>query len=245
MRVPSGATNAYILGESERVLIDPAVQDPELDRILDNRVEHLAVTHFHPDHVGAVQHYAQELDVTVWALETYADAFASATGIAADHHFVADDTLSIAGGIEILATPGHAREHVSFVFASGIVSGDLALLEGSVAIAPPEGDMSSYLESLRAMIDYGPDRLYPGHGPIIDDPRAVCERIIRHRLRREQQILEAVVAGEQTVESIVETTYNKDLTGVYDLAMATVRAHLDKLSSEGKVEFIDDRVVPP
>lgn len=238
-----GETNAYVVGRTDALLVDPAGRDPALDSTVEARAGHLAVTHHHPDHVGAVEAYAGEFDLTVWALAGRTDAFEAATGVRPDRTFFPGETLPAGGGITFLDTPGHAPEHVSFVAPSGIVTGDLAISEGSVVVGAPEGDMRAYLTSLRRVYARDPERLYPGHGPVIDAPRDTCERLIRHRLDRERRVLDAVRAGTGTPDNIVEAAYEKDVSDVYDLARATVVAHLEKLAAEGKIEYDGDRVV--
>jgi hypothetical protein len=79
--------------------------------------------------------------------------------------------------------------------------------------------------------------LLPGHGPVIEAPRATVERLIVHRLDRERRVLAAVEGGARTVAAVCDRAYGKDLTGVRDLAEATVRAHLEKLAVEGRVRY--------
>jgi glyoxylase-like metal-dependent hydrolase (beta-lactamase superfamily II) len=244
VRAPSGKTSAYVIGKQGGLLIDPATRHSELDELVAERVDHVAVTHHHPDHVGAVAAYAEEWDLTVWALTGRGDAFAAATGVQPDRHFAPGETIPAAGGIRVLDTPGHAPEHVSFVIPEGIVTGDLAVSEGSVVVGAPEGDMRAYLTSLRRVHARNPDRLYPGHGPVIEDPRSTCARLIKHRLDREKRVLEAINAGEETPEAIVEAAYEKDVSDVYELARATVLAHLEKLAVEGNVRYDGDRAMP-
>jgi ribonuclease/clavin/mitogillin len=86
--------------------------------------------------------------------------------------------------------------------------------------------------------------MYPSHGPLIKDPRETCERLIRHRLDREHRVLDAVSAGNETLAEILDAAYEKDLSGVRDLAIGTVRAHLEKLAHEGRVDWDGDRAVP-
>ena len=239
----TGETNAYVVGRTNGLLVDPAGRDSALDSAVEERADHLAVTHHHPDHVGAVEAYAEEFDLTVWALAGRADAFEAATGVRPDRRFVPGETLPAGTGIDVMDTPGHAPEHVSFVVPDGIVTGDLAVSEGSVVVGAPEGDMRAYLTSLRRVYARDPDHLYPGHGPVIDAPRMTCERLINHRLDRERTVLDAVRSGNETLDDVVEAAYEKDISDVYDLAKATVVAHLEKLAVEGKIEFDSDRVV--
>jgi hypothetical protein len=74
--------------------------------------------------------------------------------------------------------------------------------------------------------------------------RATVERIVAHRLDRERRVREAVEAGAGTVEAVCDAAYGKDLTGVRDLAEATVCAHLEKLAVEGKIRWDGELAQP-
>jgi len=238
-RAPTGRTAAYFRGDTQALLVDPPARSDALDRAVDERtVAHVAVTHHHPDHVGAVADYAAETGATVWARRGRTDAFEAATGVSPDRTFSPGTTIPTDDGpVTVIDTPGHAPEHVAFAAGDGLVVGDLAVAEGSVVVAPPEGDMRAYLTSLRRVHASRPDRLYPGHGPVVDDPRAACRRLLAHRLDRERRIREAVRGGAETVDEILAAAYDKDLDGVRDLARGTVRAHLRKLVVERAVEW--------
>lgn len=236
-RAPTGRTACYVVGTDEALLVDPPAPDERIERELEG-VANVAVTHHHPDHVGAVEEYARRADATVWCRQGREGAFTEATGVEPDHRFSEGATIETGdGAVTVRDTPGHAPEHVAFEAGDALVSGDLAVETGSVVVGSPEGDMRAYLTSLRRVRGMSPDRLYPGHGPVIDDPRATCERLINHRLDREQRVLAAVEAGNHTVSDILGVAYEKDLTGVEDLAGATVRAHLEKLAHEHRLEW--------
>jgi ribonuclease/clavin/mitogillin len=238
-RAPTGETGACVLGSDPALLVDPAASTDRLDAVAArNGVGHVAVTHHHPDHVGAVARYAERHDATVWARTGREDAFEAAAGIAADRTFHEGTTIPTGGDpVCVLDTPGHAPEHVAFAHGSTVAGGDLAVAGGSVAVAAPEGDLRAYLTSLRRIHALGPGRLLPGHGPVIDDVRPTVERLVAHRLDRERRVLAAVEGGARTVAAVCDGAYGKDLTGVRDLAEATVRAHLEKLAVEGKLRW--------
>ncbi|MFB6122718.1 MAG: MBL fold metallo-hydrolase [Haloferacaceae archaeon] len=233
-------TNAYVVGGDDGLLVDPAAaESAALDAALDGRtVSHVAVTHTHPDHVDGVAAYAERTGATVWARRGREAEFAEATGVAPDRTF--GDGATLPNGVGVVDTPGHASDHVAFVTDSGVVSGDVAFAEGSVVVPAPEGDMRAYLVSLRRLHARGPACLYPGHGPAIDDPRAVLERLVRHRRDRERRVERAVHEGARDLDAVLDAVYEKDLTGVRDLARATVHAHVEKLAAEGRVRFDPD-----
>jgi len=244
-RAPTGETNAYVIGSDDALLCDPATLTEGLaDAARAADVGHVAVTHHHPDHVGAVADAAEEFGLTVWARAGRADGFAAATGVDPDRTFAPGESIPAAEGVLVLDTPGHAPEHVAFAARDGYVSGDLAVAEGSVVVGAPEGDMRAYLSSLRRVHARAPATLYPGHGPVIDDPRGTCRRLIDHRYRRERAVAAAVDDGAQTPDAIVDVAYDKDVSDVRDLARATVVAHLEKLAVEGRVQWDGDRATP-
>lgn len=244
-RAPTGTTNAYVVGKDDGVLIDPGDTTDELDRVVDRRdVGAVAVTHTHSDHVGGVAAYARGR--TVWAHDNHLERFTKATGVDPDRTFVGDDQLP--GGVQAVETPGHAIDHVAYALVdhdrNSIVCGDLAVATGSVVVAPPDGDMRSYLDSLRRLRDRDPAVLYPGHGAVIRDPRSTLTRLITHRLDRERRVLAAVADGVATPTAITERAYEKDLSGVRDLAVATVIGHLEKLAADGQITFDGERARP-
>jgi len=241
-RAPHGATNAYLLSAAsgERVLVDPAARTDALDAAVAESaaaaVDHVAVTHTHPDHVGAVAHYASETGATTWAHAAFADRFERETGVAPDRLFRPGDELG-ASGVSVLDTPGHAPDHVAFLADGAAVTGDLVFADGSVFVGAVDGDMRAYLSSLRRLAARDLDCLHPGHGPPVETPRERLHALYRHRRDRERRVLAAVADGCRTVDAILDRAYEKDLAGVRDLAGQTVRAHLDKLLVDGRVDW--------
>ena len=245
-RAPGRRTNAYLIGDHPAALIDPAARAETLDAEVANReIEHVLVTHAHPDHVGAVADYADETGATVWARTGYVDRFVAAAGREPDRTLHEGSVIPVADGLGVLDVPGHAPDHVAFVADEGIVVGDLALAEGSVVVDAAEGDMRGYLTALRRLLAMDPDRLYPGHGPIIEEPRERLAWLIDHRLERERRVLSAVRDGARTANEVLDAAYDKDLAGVRELAERTVRSHLEKLAVEGRIDWDGTRATLP
>lgn len=246
-RAPSGQTNVYVVGHDPAVLVDPAGRTDALDRLVRARgVEHVLVTHAHPDHVGDLDAYAMET-ATVWARTSHVDRFREAAGVEPDRLVRPGATVPCGDDeLRILDAPGHAPDHVALQVGEGgpICCGDCVLADGSVVVGAPDGDMRAYLTTLRRLRAVDPPRLLPGHGPVIDDPRERLERLLAHRLERERRVLAAVESGAETLEEILEDAYEKDLAGVRDLARATVRAHLEKLAVEGRIAWDGERACP-
>ena len=249
---PEGTTNCYYVDDADALLVDPATREGDLETlVLDSTIDvgHVAVTHHHPDHVGAVAWVAEAADATVWCRAGRERAFEEATGVAPDRTFREGTTIETGtGDVTVLDVPGHAPEHVAFSFRRSngehLVSGDVAVAEGSVVVGAPEGDLRAYLGSLRRLHARNPVKLLPGHGPVIDDPRATLARLVDHRLDRERRVLAAVEDGATSVSDVTDAAYEKDVSHVRALAEATVRAHLEKLAVEGHLRFDGDRATP-
>ena len=246
---PGGATNAYVVGDREALVVDPAADDPALfETVADREVAHVAVTHAHPDHVGGVAALVDRTGATVWARRGYVERFAAAAGVDPDRTFAEGTAVPTDDGpVTILDTPGHAPDHVSFVAGGAadrrapVLCGDLAVAEGSVAVGAPEGEIRAYVVSLRRLRARDPATMYPGHGPEIDDARAVLDRLLGHRRDRERRVLAAVDGGARDADAVLDAAYDKDLSGVREMARATVVAHVEKLAAEGRVRWDPDR----
>lgn len=251
-RAPGGSTNAYLVGRETTLLVDPAARSPSLDEaVTDHGVDHLAVTHTHRDHVGAVADYARETDATVWCRRGRERRFREATGRTADRTFGEGTTIPTDPPVTVLDTPGHAPDHVAFAVqrsdatgtgrqssrATEVLVGDLAVAEGSVVVGAPEGDVRAYCTALRRLLARDARLLHPAHGPVITDPRTTCTRLLAHRHDRERRIEAAVRGGAGDVDAVLDAAYDKDLTGVRDLARATVLAHLEKLARAGRIDW--------
>lgn len=245
-RRPSGDTNVYVLGTERALLVDPAGRTDRLDELVAERdVAHVALTHHHGDHTGAVAEYATECAATVWARTGREADFEAATGVRPDRTFSEGTTIPIGNGhVRVVDTPGHAPEHVAFTWGKELITGDLAVEPGTVVVGHPQGDMRAYLSSLRRLHAQDPDRLYPGHGDPIEDPRGTLKRLINHRLDREARVLDAVRSGHDTVAAITDAAYDKEISHVRDLAEATVMAHLHKLDSDRRIRWTGDHAHP-
>ncbi|MEE6211247.1 MBL fold metallo-hydrolase [Salarchaeum sp. III] len=241
-RAPTGATNAYL---ADGVLLDPAARSDALDRrVADRDVDHIAVTHTHVDHVGALAHYAAETGATVWARAGREGRFEAATGVTPDRVFREGDEV---GPLTVLETPGHAPDHVAFAAGGDLAIGDLAMAESSIFVGTRDGDMRAYYASLRRLLARDADALYPGHGHAIENPNERVTALLARRVRRERNVEHAVESGARAVADIVDAAYSRNVADVRDLATETVRAHLEKLDIEGRVRWYpdEDRATPP
>lgn len=232
-------TNTYLVGIDEIAVIDPG---PDNQRHLDaiagcggDRIRWILLTHTHEDHApGAAGLKAR----------TGADVLAFAAG----DDVPLDGTLRDAATIEateyhlrVLHTPGHASNHLCFLLPEErtLFTGDHIMQGSTVVVAPPDGDMGAYLDSLERLKHVKPRlrAIAPGHGHLIHNPAAVIDGYIAHRIARERQVLEELRrAGPTTIAELVERIYTDVPVDLHPWAALSVWAHLRKLAQEGAVE---------
>ena len=142
-----------------------------------------------------------------------------------------------AGPFAAVATPGHSADSVCLLLDRVCFTGDTVLGEGSVFIQPGEGSLSAYLDSLRALRELDLEVLCPGHGPYVRDPRAKLDEYIEHRLERERLLLAALDAGARTEDELLDRAWSDVPAPLRPAASLTLRAHLEKLREEGRLDF--------
>ncbi len=235
-------TNTYLVGIDEVAVIDPGVDDDaHLDAIVGcggDRIRWILCTHTHPDHSPGAAPLKERTGAEVLA-------FTSRDGLEVDTEITEGFRIEATEfRLRALHTPGHASNHLCYLLEEErlLFSGDHIMQGSTVVIAPPDGDMAAYLESLERIQALRLKFIAPGHGFLIDDPRAVIDEYIEHRLERERQVLEAVRAGDRTTAQVVARLYPGLIDELVPRAKQTVHAHLRKLASEGTVttQDVDD-----
>jgi glyoxylase-like metal-dependent hydrolase (beta-lactamase superfamily II) len=221
-----GGTNTYLVGRDPTVVIDPGPADAghiEAIRAAATKrggIDAVLLTHSHADHSEGIG----MLDIEPAEL---ADGEAHA-------------------GIAALATPGHAADHLSFLVPPGhtaagdaegtiCFAGDLILGEGS-SIVPPRaqgGSLGDYLASLGKLEALDLELIYPGHGPVVQDPEAKIASYIEHRTSRERRLIEALDSGERSRMRLLEIVWDDVGPELRPMAAYAMQAHLEKLDEEG------------
>jgi glyoxylase-like metal-dependent hydrolase (beta-lactamase superfamily II) len=221
-------TNSWIVGSGPAWLIDPGpALDEHLAALGDEITRRgglggIALTHDHPDHNEAVPAMRDRYPgVPVAGARGEVDV-----DLADGEEF---------GPFEAIATPGHAPDHLSFLFGAVAFTGDAVLGQGSVFIAPDPGALVGYLDGLGRLGQHRLELLCPGHGPIVLDPQAKLEEYIAHRLDRERRLVAALEQGKRSVDELLDEAWSEVPPALRVAAAVTLAAHLDKLDVEGRL----------
>ena len=236
-------TNTYLVGRRQLAVVDPGPDDPRhLDAVATagaGRIRWIVVTHTHPDHApGAAR------------LATWTGAerlgFAATGGFHPDRTVGDGFALGPPGpALSAVHTPGHASDHLCWLLdrvgADGpsrvLFSGDHVMQGSTVVIAPPDGDMGTYLASLRRVRGLDPPvvAIAPGHGSVITDPAGAVDAYLAHRLERGARVAAALeAAGSATVDDLVAEVYADVDEERHPIARRSLWAHLRLLADGGR-----------
>ncbi len=248
-------TVSYIVGRGEVAIIDPGPDDPRhvaalLDAVRNETVTHVFVTHTHVDHSPSAARVKAATGAITLAEGPHRAARPLHIGEAkrleasADHDFTPDHALAdgevIDGNgfaIEAVATPGHTANHMAFALRGTdlLFSGDHVMAWNTSIIAPPDGAMSDYMDSLDKLLRRD-ERVYlPGHGGAIRDAVPFVRQYIAHRHAREAAILAKLRDGEADIPTLVSAIYVGIDPRLVGAAGLSVLAHLEDFVARGLV----------
>jgi len=235
-------TNTYLVGRSDPILIDTgagvAGYMGELGSYLGERgwrgLSGIILTHRHVDHLGGVPHLRERFPGLPLAKMIHKDQ-----GLPGDTADLRDGAVVTGDGVTLRAvhTPGHASDHLCYFLEEerALFSGDL-ILNGSTSVIPDEdGDLADYMASLRRVQALGVRRIYPAHGPVVEDAPAKIQEYIDHRMERERQILAVLGDGVRTIPEMVKVIYADVPEKLHLMAGKSVHSHLKKLKKDGRV----------
>lgn len=250
---PATTTNCVLIGTDSIYVLDPAATEEEererLFEAIDERrnvggeLGGVLVSHHHPDHVGSVASVALRYRVPIYG---HPLTLSRLDGRGAELRSLGDgETLDLgrsprpqdAGrwSLETLHTPGHAKGHLVFVESAyrSVMAGDLVSTVSTIMIDPPEGHLSTYLESLNRVLETDIGLLYPAHGMAHREGKKVLRTYLRHRRMREERLVSALKGGAaMSLEDLLRKVYDDVDPRAFHLAERSLVAGLQKLEEE-------------
>lgn len=141
--------NCYILEKDGKIIvIDPGDEYDKIASIINNReIIKVLITHYHEDHIGALNNFKQNLILQNPKEETY--------------HFGPFT-------FEVIFTKGHTNDSVTYYFKDEKImfTGDFLFKETIGRTDMPGGSFEEMEKSLNKIKSYPGDiKIYPGHGP--------------------------------------------------------------------------------
>ena len=241
-------TNTYLIGKDDITLIDPGPNiSQHIETILEesrDKIKRILVTHTHKDHSPAAIIISKELNVPMlgrlvdreseWEDETFKPDTVLKHG-----DIISTDEYTL----ETIHTPGHASNHLCFYIEKYkcLLTGDHIMDGSTVVIAPPDGNMTEYINSLKLLEQYDISYFAPGHGNYMAEPSKTIQSIIRHRLSRESKVLRCIEKNQQSnLDELLPLVYNDVSEILHPIARMSLLAHIIKLEHDGKIRNIEN-----
>ena len=217
-------TGTYILGEGNVAVIDPGPDQPEhvkaiVEGLKNETVSHILITHTHNDHSPAAKALKEITGAPTYGFGPHGSgkpALKLTTQAGGDMDFRPDEKTqdgSVIYGddwsVTCLHTPGHTSNHICFSWdeEKALFPGDQVMGWSTSIVSPPDGDMGDYMRSLDKLIVRDDKIYYPAHGPEILEPQKLVSAFQDHRREREENILECLKLGNNTIDQMVKTVY--------------------------------------
>lgn len=232
-RMTFHGTNTYMMATPEGVVvIDPGPNDAghvaDIVRTAPGRITRIILTHHHSDHAGAAPALKALTQAPIIAFAAYAGRTLTPDITVAD-----GDTTC---GMSVVHTPGHASDHICLSLPDGrLFSGDHVMAWATSVIPPPDGNMADYCVSLQRLVERPDTQYLPGHGPVLESPQRFVRAVLAHRLRKEDNILEALAKGASTSAELTDRLHRHAEPRLRRAAEVTILAHLEKLLGEDRV----------
>ncbi|WP_194725709.1 MBL fold metallo-hydrolase [Noviherbaspirillum malthae] len=235
-------TNSYLVGEGEELaLIDPGPADAEhvaaLLRHAGGRIRWILTTHTHIDHSPAAALVKAETGAQLLGMPAPAHGNQDSSFMP---DVVPQDGMRIHVGdctLRVIHTPGHASNHLCYLLEEDriLLTGDHVMQGSTVVINPPDGNMHAYLASLQGLKSLDAEYFAPGHGFLMANPHAVIDRIVAHRMAREEKIVKALAGlQEANLEQLLALAYDDVPPQRHAMAARSLLAHLEKLQADGR-----------
>lgn len=222
-------TCTYVVGDGEVAVIDPGPDIGEhvealLAALGDEKIAAIFVTHTHRDHSPAARLLRQATGAKIFGCAPHFPA--RDLGVGEDNKLDASNDLDHAPDVVMLdgevfagknftlravATPGHTMNHLCFELTEerALFTGDHVMGWSTSIVAPPDGAMRLYMDSLEKLRAHDFAMFWPGHGGPVREPSRFLRGLLHHRRARESSILNALAEGPLTIPALVEKIYQK------------------------------------
>jgi glyoxylase-like metal-dependent hydrolase (beta-lactamase superfamily II) len=256
-------TVSYIVGRGRVAIIDPGPDDAThvaalLAAVRGETVTHILVTHTHRDHSPAAAAVKAATGAPTYGEGPHRPSRPLHIGetkrldAGGDQTFIPDRILAdgdIVEGdgwaLEAIATPGHTANHMAFALrgTNVLFSGDHVMGWSTSIVAPPDGAMRDYMQSLEKLRERAEDLYLPGHGPAVADARRFVRHFITHRKTREASILRHIGKEPTDIPTLVRAIYSGLDPRLAGAAALSVLAHLEDLVARGAVATDGDPAI--
>ena len=138
----------------------------------------------------------------------------------------------------VIPTPGHAANHLCLVLLQDglLFSGDHILNGSTTVVDPPDGNMTTYLDSLdilsAACKEHDIEFILPAHGYVLGQAASAIGQLKAHRLKREAKIMAVMQSNPGgSLDDWVPLAYDDVDARIWPVAKRSLQAHVERIQS--------------
>jgi glyoxylase-like metal-dependent hydrolase (beta-lactamase superfamily II)/8-oxo-dGTP pyrophosphatase MutT (NUDIX family) len=231
---PALFTNCFLI---DGVLIDPSPKDEQvLEKLLyslkKEKIRSVFITHHHPDHHQFADRIAHAFQVPMLMSETTKKRVANKYSPFNCNDIKIVDQQSIIGEwkgepIKIMSVPGHDDGQLApYVESrSWLIASDLFQYGATVVAGGEEGDMGAYQQTLKKVIDFNPNVIFPSHGIGVWGVHWL-QIALEHTYMRNSQVKEALNQG-LSIDQMLQSIYQGVNPKLLRYAKKNILSHID------------------
>ncbi|WP_067727753.1 MBL fold metallo-hydrolase [Oceanobacillus damuensis] len=147
-------------------------------------------------------------------------------------------------GFKVIPVPGHAEDQIALYHEADqiLIAGDLLIQHiSSNALIEPDNTgkrlptLIQHKQSLEKIYALSVDLVFPGHGVLIDEPKALIKKRLAGIERKADRLKNLIQDGITTGSELAESYYKKLYSTQFSLVMSEIIGHLDYLEDAGHV----------
>ncbi len=245
-RMTGPGTNTYIIGgPGGYIVVDPGPDDfahvSRIHAMVGQDLQAILCTHAHTDHAPGAAILKSLTGAVVLGRPTGPD-------FNPDWKWTPDRTLHDGDRVQVgdttlrvIHTPGHTEHHLCLLMEQDqlLLSGDHILNGSTTVITPPDGNMRDYVRSLERLRHERFESILPAHGYVLGRGKYEVDRLIAHRMMRENKVIGALHACPNgTLDQLVEIAYDDTPKVLWPAAKRSLLAHLLKLREDGRADHV-------
>ena len=251
-------TNSYLIGDASTgyIAIDPGPADQDhlarLHSAAGGDIRMIVCTHSHPDHspgakpLQALCAQSGKGKPPILGLASQPTARA-ASEFTPDRSLLNQELLTLVSSgpevetshtLKVLHTPGHAANHLCLVLLEDglLFSGDHILNGSTTVVDPPDGNMTTYLDSLdilsAACLEHDIEFILPAHGYVLGQAASAIGQLKAHRLKREAKIMAVMQSNPGgSLDDWVPLAYDDVDARIWPVAKRSLLAHVERIQS--------------
>jgi len=242
-------TCTYIVGRGDVAVIDPGRENEGhtqaiLNALNGERIAYIVASHTHKDHSPGARELSQRSGAPIVGCAPFVTKGGPESGLDSAHDLAYAPTRVLRDGDSIegdgwslvaIDTPGHASNHLCFALPQerSVFSADHVMAWSTSIVAPPDGNMTDYMQSLDKLRAREDVVLWPGHGGPVTEPQRYLRALNHHRRQREAAVVRRLDAGDETIRDMVARIYENLDPRLVNAAALSVLAHMEDLVARG------------